>query len=45
MPRFRFVCGCGIHNNRWYDWAVHFKLSGFKRGLRNLLFTKIRIRD
>ena len=39
-----FKCGCGDYNYNWNDWFCHFKFRGFKRGLKNLLLTKIQLR-
>jgi len=40
-----FVCGCGVKNYNLEDWVCHFRSRGFWRGIRNLMLTKVVLRE
>ena len=39
----KFICGCGVENVNNNDWFCHFRWAGFWNGVKNLLFTSIKL--
>lgn len=43
--KIQFRCGCGLVNHSWEDWICHFKYRSFKSGIKNLLLTRIEVKN